>query len=90
MNKPLYLGRSILELNRILMCDFWYDYFKLKYWEKAKLCYMDYCFIIYIKADQIYKDIAEDIKTRLNTSNYELDRPFPKREKKKSNWINER
>ena len=43
-------------------------------------------FILYIKTDDIYKDIAEDVQTRFDTSNYELDRPFPKGK----NWINER
>ena len=33
--------------------------------------------IVYIKTDDIYKDIAEDIETRFGTSNYELDRPLP-------------
>ena len=39
MNKPVYLGLSILELSKILMYEFWYDYVKPKYGEKAKLCY---------------------------------------------------
>ena len=51
MNKIVYLGLSILELSKILMYEFWYDYVKPKYGEKAKLCYMDkYSFIAYIKA----------------------------------------
>ena len=33
---------------------------------------------MYIKTDDIYKDIAEDVETRFDASNYELDRPFPK------------
>ena len=41
MNKPVYLGLSILELSKIVMYEFWYDYVKPKYGEKAKLCYMD-------------------------------------------------
>ena len=40
-------------------------------------------FIVYIKTDDIYKDIQEDIETRFDTSNYELDRPLPKEKKKK-------
>ena len=40
-------------------------------------------FIVYTKADDIYKDIAEDIETRFDTSNYELDRPLPKEKNKK-------
>ena len=41
MNTPVYLGHSILELSKILMHEFWYDYVRPKYVEKAKLCYMD-------------------------------------------------
>ena len=40
-------------------------------------------FIVYIKTDEIYKDIAEDFERRFDTSNYKLDRPLPKRKKKK-------
>ena len=61
---------------------------KPKYGGKAKLCYMDIdSFIVYIKTDDIYKDIAEDVETRFDISNYELDRLLPKGKKK---WINER
>ena len=41
MNKLVYLRHSILELSKTLMYEFWYDYVKLKYDEKAKLCYLD-------------------------------------------------
>ena len=52
--------------------------------KKAKLCYMDRdSFILYIKTDAIYKDIAEDVQTRFDTSNYQLERPLPKGENKK-------
>ena len=47
-------------------------------------------FIYTKKTDDVYKDIAEDVETRFDTSDYELDRPLPKRKKTKSNWINER
>ena len=40
-------------------------------------------FIVYIKTNDIYKDIAENVETRLHTSNYELDRPLPKGKSKK-------
>ena len=36
-------------------------------------------FTLYIKADDIYRDIAEDVETRFVTSNYEFDRPMPKK-----------
>ena len=45
-----------------------------------------YSFIAYMKTDDIYKDIAEDVETKLNTSYYELDRPLPK-EKIKINIV---
>ena len=38
MNKPIYIGHSLLELNKILMYEFWNDYVKPIYGEKAKLC----------------------------------------------------
>ena len=70
-------NEKILELSK--MYEFWYDYVKQKYGEKAKLCYMDTnSFIVYIKSDGIYKDITEDVKTRFDTSNYELDRLLSK------------
>ena len=40
-------------------------------------------FIVYVKADDIYKDIANDIETRFDTSNFELERPLPKGKNKK-------
>ena len=84
MNKPVHLGLSVLELSKILMCEFWYDYVKPKYDEKPKLCYMDTdSFIVYIKTDDIYKGFAKDVETRFDTSNYELDRPLPKAKIKK-------
>ena len=79
LNKPVYLGLSILELSKIRMYQFWYDYVKPKYGEKANLCYMDTdSFIVYIKIDDIYKDTAEDLETNFDTSNYELNRPLLK------------
>ena len=78
MNKPVYLGLSILELNKIVTYEFWYEYVKQKYGEKAKLCYMDtnVVYIVYIKTEDIYVDIAKDVETRADTSNCELDRPL--------------
>ena len=84
MNKPVCLGLSILELSKLLMYDeFWYDYVKPKNGDKAKLCYMDTdSFIVYIKTDDIYKDVAEDVETRFYTSTYELGRLFPEEKNK--------
>ena len=46
--------------------------------------------IVYIKTDDIYKDIGEDVETRFETWNYKPHRPLPKGKNKKSNWNNER
>ena len=80
MNIPVYLGFSILELSKILMYEFWYDYVKRKYDENAKRCYVDTgSFIVHRKIYYIYNDIAEDVETRFfDTSNFELERPLSK------------
>ena len=84
MNKPVYLGLSILNLSKSEMYELWYDYVKTKYGENAKLCYMDRdSFIVHAKMDDIYKDIEGDVETRFNTTNFELDRPLPKGKNKK-------
>ena len=78
MNKPIYLGLSILEISKILMYEFWYDYMKPKYNDKVKLCYMDTdSFIMNIKTNDFYKDISNDVENRFDTSNCEVKRPLP-------------
>ena len=60
------------------MYDFSYNGMKTTYGKKAKLCYIDMdSFIVYIKTEDIYSDTAEDVESRFDTSNYELDRPLP-------------
>ena len=79
MNNPVCLGLSILELSKILMYEFFYDHVKQKYGGKTKLYYMNRDnLIVYINTDDIYEDIAEDVENRFDTTNYGLDRPFPK------------
>ena len=80
MNKPIYLGMSILDISKTLMYEFWYDYIKPKYQDKAKLCYMDIdSFIIHIKTKKFYKDIANDVKKWFDISKCDENdkRPFP-------------
>ena len=84
MNKPVYLGLSILEISKTLMYEFWYDYIKPKYGDNVKLCYMDTdSFIMHIKKEDFYKDIANDVEKRFDTSNYEVSRPLPTGKNKK-------
>ena len=78
MSKPIYLGLSILEISKTLMYEFWYDYMKPKYGNKVKLCYTDTnSFIINIKTNDFYEDIASGVENRFHTSNYEVNRPLP-------------
>ena len=66
MNKPVYLGLSILEISKPLIYEFWYNYIKPKYQDNAKLCYMDTdCFIINIKTEHFCDDIANDVEKDL-------------------------
>ena len=84
MNKPIYLGLSILDISKTLMYEFWYDYMKPKYGNNVKLCYMDTdSFIMSIKTNDFYKDIANDIDKRFDTSNYKVNRPLPMGKNKK-------
>ena len=63
MNKPIYLGLSILDISKILIYEFWYDYMKPKYNDNVKLCYMDTdSFVMNIKSNDFYKDIANDVE----------------------------
>ena len=72
MTKPLYLGMSILDISKLIMYEFWYDYIKQKYGDKAKLCYMDTdSFIIYIMTEDFFEDISNDVEKWYDTSNYD-------------------
>ena len=72
MNKPVYLGQTILVLSKIVMCEFHYDYMVPKYGlEKLKFCYMDTDSLVYdIKTEDFYEDIANDVEARFDTSGY--------------------
>ena len=74
MNKPVYLGMSILDISKIIIYEFWYDYIKQKYQDNAKLCYKDTdSIIIHIKTEDFYRDIADDVEKWFDVSNYSED-----------------
>ena len=85
MNKPVYLGQAILDLSKTIMYELHYDYMKRKYNESdLKLLYMDTDSLVYdIKTEDFYKDIAEDVETRFDTSGYVPGRPLPIEKNKK-------
>ena len=80
MNQPIYLGQAILDISKTLKYEFWYDYINPKFDDKARLRYMDTdSFVMHIKAEDFFKDTADDVETWFDTSNYdEKDkRPLP-------------
>ena len=71
MNKPVYLSHAILDLSKIVMYEFHYDYMLPKYGNNLQLCYMDTDSLVYhIKTEDFYEDIAKDVPTRFDTSGY--------------------
>ena len=73
------MGLSILDMSKTVMHGFWFDYIKPKYGEKAKVYFVDTeSLIVHLKRNDIYKDIAEDIQTRFDSSNSKLDWPLTK------------
>ena len=67
MTKTLYLGMSVLDISKILMYEFWYDYIIPKYGDRAKRCYTDTdSFIIYIKIKNFFEDISNDVEKRFD------------------------
>ena len=78
MNKPVYLGQAILDLSKIIMYEFYYDYLIPKYGKKLNLCYMDTDSLIYnIETEDFYNDIAKDVPARFDTSGYLPNSPLP-------------
>ena len=77
MNKQIYLGLSILEISKTLMCEFWYDY---EYGDNVKLYYIDTdSFIMHIKTE----DIANYVDKRSDASNYKSIDHYPQERIKK-------
>ena len=63
MNKPIHLGMSVVDISETLMYEFWYDYYKLKYGNRAKLCCTDTnSFIIHITTEDFFEDISNDVE----------------------------
>ena len=77
MNKPIYLGQAILDLSKIAMYEFHYDYMLLKYasihGDNIWLCYMD----IDITMNDFYEDIASNVEARFDTSGYSQNHSPP-------------
>ena len=78
MKKPLYLGQALLDLSKIVMYEFHYDYMVPKYAENLKLCYMETDLLVYhIKTKDFYAEVADHVQTRFDTSGYCPNHPLP-------------
>ena len=78
INKPVYIGMLILDISKTLMYEFWYDYLRPKYKDKAKLCYMDTdSFAFNIFTEDFFEDISNDVERWFDTSNYDKNDKRP-------------
>ena len=72
MDKPIAVGKAILDISKTFMYEFWYDYVKQAYQDKVKLCYMDTdSFILQIQTNDFFEDINDDVIKWFDTSNYD-------------------
>ena len=73
LNKPIYVGMSVLDLSKWLMYDFYYNHLKKTYGKDVKLCYTDTdSVIIQVETNDLYKDMLESAAI-YDTSNYPAD-----------------
>ena len=75
MNKPVYVGMSILDLSKTLMFSFQYEYVKKK-WEKSEVLYTDTdSLVLKIETDDFFKDISGDVAEWFDTNEFAKDHP---------------
>ena len=76
LNKPIYVGMSVLDLSKWLMYDYYYNHLKVKYADRVKLLYTDTdSVIVHVQTDDLYKDMLESAAI-YDTSNYPASHPL--------------
>ena len=71
LNKPIYLGMSILDISKNLMYNFHYSYIKPKFGGRSQLLFTDTDSLCYeIETEDVYEDISSDVSKWFDTSNY--------------------
>ena len=74
MSKSIFIGSTLLDLSKKVMYEFFYDYVKPKWGDKAKLLFTDRdSFCLEIETEDVYKDISNDVDEWFDTSNYPKD-----------------
>lgn len=82
MNKPIIIGMSVLDISKVVMCEFHYDHMKPKYGENIEVIYTDTDSFIYeIKCEDFYADMGQDI-CRYDTSDFKDHQTVPRMNKK--------
>ena len=77
MNKPVYVGMSVLDISKTLMYKFWCDFIKPKYLDRTKLCYTDTdIFITHIITEDFFEGIADDVTKWFDTSTMKMIKDF--------------
>lgn len=80
----VYSGLSVLDISKIALCDYWNDYAKPKYGDNAEIFYMDTnSFIVPVNLEDVYEDLAEDVKIRFHISNSKIKGLLPVSKSKK-------
>lgn len=84
MTKPIVIGMSVLDISKIVMCDYHYNYMKLRYGDNAKIMYTDTDSFVYkIFCEDFYEDMKADVHQKYDTSDFQNDRiNMPKVNKK--------
>ncbi|XP_055307027.1 uncharacterized protein LOC129571277, partial [Sitodiplosis mosellana] len=76
MNKPIVVGLAILDISKVVMCDFHYNFMKPKYGDKVQLAYTDTDSFIYkISCENFYDDMKQHLE-KFDTSDYKEDNPY--------------
>ena len=76
-DKPIYVGMSVLDVSKVCLYEFHYDYMRAKFGDRCKMLYRDTDSLLYqLQCDDAYEEIKSDVKTRFDTSDYAIDNPY--------------
>ena len=83
LNRPVYVGMSVLDLSKSLMYDFYYNQMKAQYGDRVELLYTDTdSLLLEIQTEDVYSDMSEH-QSLYDTSDYPEDHPLHSKVNKK-------